>query len=67
MRYFLIGLSLVLLTSTFSFAQPNTTAKSLDKLEAKIEQLQRALDQRPRDVSTYRLPKTLKFCGRTMI
>lgn len=40
-------------------------AGELARLEARIAQLEAALEQRPRDVSRYRLPKTISFCGET--
>ncbi|MEE2787583.1 MAG: lytic transglycosylase domain-containing protein, partial [Myxococcota bacterium] len=63
MKYCIFSIGLTLLISSTAFAKPHPSKKTLKRLEAKLEQLQRELEHRPRDVSTYRLPKTLKFCG----
>jgi len=62
MRFFLI--SMVLLFGGEALAEKKAPKPgAVAKLEARIAKLEAALAQRPRDVSTYRLPAKIDFCG----
>ncbi len=56
-------LAVALLSSPALAKKPSKGEREAATLEARIARLEAAMRQRPRDVSDYRLPQTIDFCG----